>query len=679
MEEILRESDLPIFTDLGYGVFQALPHNKLKLLNPPLKWIEENFGSFWNSEQRTLTIEPYSVLGSYLEYCLEQINNQESIEDRHIVFDEKYDNNHFNGQVMSYVTNGTLLFIIRRADELDSISQAELQSLRSSALARSNFETAREEQSLQGIMRDGIDFSSVTNTLCKAILDNVPQPVMIFSATGELWMANHTATVHFPNVLASSRIEDFSKDAVSKDEAQLVIEKISCGFLHNLSSQWEIGAPIPSKLNLLASPILEEDNSFLGSVLVFSQNDSSSTDYLEKHVSEMERMEIAARLAGGVAHDFNNLLAIILGNLSLLSLEPEFESNTNLSKPLNMATAAGNKAVGLVQQLLGYSRNTRLSIESVCLSQVIHETVDLFCSKLGERSNFSISVSLEDNCWPIKADREQLIQVLINLFENSMHACETGGELVISSRNFILSDSAMANALDCKVGHYVILTTNDNGCGINADAQSKVFEPFFTTKEVGKGTGLGMANAMGVIRQHGGHITCTSVEGQGTAFSLYLPRCRDTAPSSSAKRCLPSVKQRDCDINLEPGILVVDDEELLRNLVRTLCEKKGYRTFGACHGQEALEIIQDFEDEILAIVLDLAMPCMTGNELFTKLNEEGYNIPVIVTSGFLVDTEEFISETKGEPYAIFSKPYQLNDLITKINEIKASSEVALPA
>ena len=383
-------------------------------------------------------------------------------------------------------------------------------------------------------------------------------------------------------------------------------------------------------------------------------------------------LEAVGRLAGGVAHDFNNLLAIVLGNLSLITeLAGE---NSSIREHSQMAKHAANKATDLVQQLLGYSRKSRLILSVLHPRELIAEACKLFTSKVPD--TFRIAWDVEDDCWDIHGDETQILQVLINIFENALHATEGNGRVHISCRNYVLNDRDLSEAFECDPGHYVVITISDDGRGMPPEVRERVFEPFFTTKEVGEGTGLGMANALGIIKQHGGCISCTSAESEGTAFSLYLPRHRSESERRRVHdRGVPSI--RSTAISGEPAVLVVDDEELLRNLVRALCEKNGYRTLGAVDGVEALEIIESHPGEIFAAVIDLAMPRMTGTDLIHQIGERGEEFPVIVASGFLVDVEKFIEETGVEPFAILSKPYQLNELIEKINEIREQSEVVL--
>jgi CheY-like chemotaxis protein len=301
---------------------------------------------------------------------------------------------------------------------------------------------------------------------------------------------------------------------------------------------------------------------------------------------------------------------------------------------------------------------------------LIEETMDLFSRNLV--STFQLCADIKDDTWNIDGDAGQIQQVLINLFENSLHATEGAGTLHLTARNFVLFDRAMSEAFECDPGHYVIITIADDGHGMSETIRERVFEPFFTTKKPGMGTGLGLANARSIVRQHQGHITCTSTEEQGTAFSLYLPRHRAGKTFAHRREAGQGITEKNT-----PGVLVVEDEALLRNLVISLCEKNGYRTFGAADGLEALEFITENPDEIFAIVLDLAMPRMTGTELFRRLNEEGIHLPVIVASGFLVDRDKFIEETGGAPYAIFSKPYQLAELITKVHELRDLAGVVI--
>ena len=671
--------DLPIFTSLGYGVFVADDERTLKLKNPPVAWLPEYFGDRWDPEERVLRLEEHSVLETFLSYCLECDREGEELHEDKITFEESYvEGRHFVGQVTSYQIDGSLLFIIRKADDLDSVSRTEIQTLRKSALNRSNFSRAREHQSNHAIWNNFSDFGDGM-ALITAIISASPHPVLVLDKAHHLVMANSHAHNQFPTLPNSSDkpFESFYRATVSHQEAASLIAKVECGLTSAAISLWDVPLPYPQKVKVEVRPILQAGEEPQGSVWSFLPETGSGGHYLEEAFSETERAEVIGRLAGGVAHDFNNLLAIVLGNLAILNSDESVLRDAALSDSVSMASQAANKAAVLVRQLLGYSRKTRLEKAAVNVTGLIKDAVALCSSNAPD--TFSIFSDLDDDAWDIHADQTQILQVLINIFDNALDATGGEGELHISARNFVLNNPEMCEAFDCNPGHYVIITMSDDGEGMTPEVREKVFEPFFTTKDHGSGagTGLGMANALGIIRQHGGHISCTTAVDQGTTFSLYLPRYRIIEKVDRSRR--PNFAEAVRNGNKTPGVLVVDDEELLRNLVRTLCEKNGYRTFGAADGQEAIEFIEDNRDELFTAVIDLAMPRMTGTELLRKMSQQGIELPVIVASGFLVDSDKFVEETGAAPYAIFSKPYHLNDLIEKIDELRDQAGLALPA
>lgn len=251
-----------------------------------------------------------------------------------------------------------------------------------------------------------------------------------------------------------------------------------------------------------------------------------------------------------------------------------------------------------------------------------------------------INTDFKQGLWKIEVEESQLLQALTDILGASIHATGSAGTLNITARNFVLNDPATSVAFDCQPGHYVILTIAVDGVGIAESDMDLAF-----TRET--------------VKEQGGHVSFTSAEKQGTAFSLYLPRHHQHDIDFDTRLVTPA-----------PGVLVVEDEELIRNLVMTLCEKNGYRTFAAADGIEALECIKEHGDEIFVAVIDIAMPRMTGTELFKHMVRSGIDIPVIVASGFLVDAKKIAEETGGTPCAIFAKPYQLTELIVKIDELR---------
>lgn len=386
-----------------------------------------------------------------------------------------------------------------------------------------------------------------------------------------------------------------------------------------------------------------------------------------------EQIEAVERLAGNAADEFNDLLGSVSDGLSDLLGDPKVIREKEIAHKLSTVHDAATKASVLARQLLIYSRRARLVKAAVGSEMFIGNVVDRFAKDIP--STLKVETKFKDDLWDIDADETLLHQVMVNILENARQATFGRGTINLTARNFVLEDRAVSEAFECDPGQYVIVTISDNGVGMRKKTRERVFEPFFTTKESEAGIGLGLTNALGIVRQHGGHILCTSALGQGTTFSLYLPRYISIDAEIAEDGCPRLDPQED----KAPGVLVVEDETLLRNLVMTLCRKNGYRAFGAADGQEALEFIQTKPDEVFAAVIDLAMPRMTGTEFFRRINAGGIHLPVIVASGFLIDRDQFIEETGGTPFAIFSKPYQLNELIAKIDELRDKSGVALPA
>jgi len=345
---------------------------------------------------------------------------------------------------------------------------------------------------------------------------------------------------------------------------------------------------------------------------------------------------------------------------------------------MDEATSEAAKGSSLIRHLRGYSGNAKLTKRVFSADGLITEAIALFHCENALCPDISFRKSSSE--WQLMVDEEEFIMVLQDLFENCSHAAGPLGEITISNREYALNDPELSSVLQCDPGHYVIITLSDNGQGMDKETSARAFEPFFTTREEEGKAGLGLANARGFIEMHGGRIHCTSVEGEGTVFSIYLPRHRVVEIESQDRSGLANQEDTELAGNeLPPAILIVDDDVRMRSILEKAMGNAGIRTLSASNGVEALDVLSRKANEISVVLLDLAMPEMTGFEAFRRLSRLGSEIPVIVASGFAADADHFRKKTGGEPFAVFQKPYQLEDLLTKVREITDFSDVVLPS
>lgn len=676
--------DSPLLSSLGIAVFRANPDFSLSLMCEPPAWLEAYFGSFWDAERNVFLPEEFSVVGSFVRGIEAQVAAGQAIESEKVTFEESdIHGGHFAGRIVAEPSEYGILYVIYPADELFEISNQEVRSLRREALASTNFGEAvshAKEAEVSGVAAQTNHSASFLRTL----LDTISDSALVLDPDGNVIASNEQARLIFPG-LSSHAVgesgfdatgEIFNSGTVSNSMVEMMLGRAREGISASLESFWEFSSPHTHQRKVKVRPAISETGENLGTIWVFCElkNDFHANP---EESSNSEAFEVIGRLAGGVAHDFNNLLAIILGNLSLIELNEDYPPE--VADSVGQAKTAAEKATGLIKQLLGYSRKARLNKKIVTAQSLVRESVDAFRSQAG--FDFSIDFEETEDSWNVDVDATQVKQVLNTVLENSYDACEGSGEVRIRSREFVLNDQVLADSLDCKPGHYVSITVSDNGPGMSEEVYRHVFDPFFTTKEPGKGTGLGLSNALGILKQHGGQIFCTSAPGEGTTFSIYLPRHRaeDGAATRDATAPLRPLRRNASSSPTTARVLVVDDEDLLRNLVVTMFQKRGMSTFEACNGQEALQVLEAHGDEIDAIILDLSMPVMGGKEAFRRMNEMGLTIPVIVTTGFLVDAEAFKRDTGGKPFAIHSKPYQLADVYTQVCDIAESNRNLLPS
>ena len=367
---------------------------------------------------------------------------------------------------------------------------------------------------------------------------------------------------------------------------------------------------------------------------------------LEEQLRHSQKMEAIGRLAGGVAHDFNNLLTVILGYGSLL-LE-QTPANDARYEPIRMIRTTAERAAALTRQLLAFSRKQLLMPVVLDLNTVITELAPMLRRLIGE--DIRLVTDLADGLGAIKADRNQLEQILVNLVVNARDAMPTGGQLTIATRN---EDAAAPR---------VVLTVRDTGHGMDEYTRAHLFEPFFTTKEVGKGTGLGLATVYGIVQQSGGEISVDSAPGAGATFCIALPRVESAEAAATIAPALPAQVQG------RETVLVVEDEEMLRNLARIVLRKNGYTVLEAAHGADALSICQSHPGPIDLLMTDVVMPVLGGRELADRVALLRPDVKVLFVSGY-TDDAIVRNGVMAESVQFLHKPFTPATLLSKVREV----------
>ena len=379
---------------------------------------------------------------------------------------------------------------------------------------------------------------------------------------------------------------------------------------------------------------------------------------LQAQLLQAQKMESVGTLAGGVAHDFNNLLQAINGYTQILLMDTDEDAPAHRS--LIAIQKAGERASVLVKQLLLFSRKAETERKPVNLNHEVEHA-----NRLLERTipkMIDIEIRAHKGLWNIVADPVQIEQVLLNLGSNAADAMPEGGRLVIETENITLDEEYAAHHLGALPGRYVLLTVTDTGLGMDKETVEHVFEPFYTTKEIGKGTGLGLASVYGIVKSHGGYITCYSELGRGTTFKLYLPAVKP-AYSDEGHDAAPAAPRGGSET-----IMIVDDEAAIRDFACQAFKKFGYQVLTASSGEEALEIYTRQAEGIDLLIMDIGMPGMGGYKCLREIIGFNPAAKVLVASGYSIEGQ--VSKTLEAGAAGYvAKPYQLTDLMAKVRDV----------
>jgi nitrogen-specific signal transduction histidine kinase/CheY-like chemotaxis protein len=405
-------------------------------------------------------------------------------------------------------------------------------------------------------------------------------------------------------------------------------------------------------------------------------NDVTEKLQLEEQLRQSQKMEVIGQMAGGVAHDFNNLLTGILGNLSLAQL-----SENDPNRPLLAAAEqAAIRAADLTGKLLGYARRNQLVFAPVDPADAFGEVVGLLRRTLDPR--IRIVVKVAPGCGSVQADPTLLTQALMNLCLNGRDAMPEGGTLTLSAESVqVTAADASRNPGEATPGEYVRLSIADTGLGMTEDVRARIFEPFFTTKEIGKGTGLGLPMVQGIVKQHRGWITCTSAPSAGTRLDIYLPPAdlattarsvhRSVLPAAAppAPRTVDAESKRTADTaDTRTTVLLVDDEEMIRDIGRAVLDRAGFRVLTADDGVEAVDVFTRERERVSLVILDVTMPRMSGRDAFRHLVELNPNARVLFSTGY---SGGDLAELDGS-VGLLGKPYRPHELVAAVQAALAA-------
>jgi two-component system, cell cycle sensor histidine kinase and response regulator CckA len=388
--------------------------------------------------------------------------------------------------------------------------------------------------------------------------------------------------------------------------------------------------------------------------------DTTEQRALEMQIAQGQKMQAVGQLAGGIAHDFNNMLTAIIGFSDFLLMnhrptDPAFQDIMNIKQN-------ANRAAGLVRQLLAFSRQQTLRPQLLQLGDVLSELSILLSRLLGE--NIELKLDQAGDLWPVKADLHQFEQVIINLAVNARDAMPDGGKLVIRTANVSEPDSRELGQRHIPPGEYVLIEVSDTGTGMSPEVKQKIFEPFFSTKEVGRGTGLGLSTVYGIVKQTGGYIFAESEEGNGTVMRVYLPRHVETATEADQGQ-IERRPEKPKDLTGRGTVLLVEDEDAVRNFAARALGQRGYEVLQATTGTEALEVFAGHQGEVDLVVSDVVMPEMDGPTLCEHLRRQRPDLKVIFISGYAEDAfRQHLAE--NEDFMFLQKPFDLKELAAAV-------------
>ena len=502
----------------------------------------------------------------------------------------------------------------------------------------------------------------------KELLDNVDDAVYILDLEGNVLEANEAAYSwlgYTPKLFFELNIADI----IPREDARSIIDQLGKG-IQDGRPQKIIVETSHTKTDgeLIPVEIHSRAISYRGRTVILNAarditlriEAEKEKKLLQSQLLHSQKMEAIGTLAGGIAHDFNNLLMGIQGYISLMRLQtnPDDPNGEYIQGIENAVTSAAN----LTNQLLGFARKGKYALKQTCINDTVIKSAKMFTRT---RKEIVTHKQLQDNIWSVRVDPGQIEQVLINLYLNAWHAMPQGGDLCIQTENVYLSDH-YCKPFEVPGGNYVKVSITDTGSGIDKEIIERIFEPFFTTKDVGKGTGLGLASAYGIIKNHNGIIRVYSEKDHGTTFNIYLP-------SSDLEEPV------DAEVNSEllngtETILLVDDEEGTIRVEKLMLEELGYTVFPARSGKQAIELYNENKTGFDLVALDMIMPEMNGKDTYDELKKIDPTVKVLLVSGYSLNKqiEELIGlGCKG----YMQKPFDIVQLSQKIREVLDAAHI----
>jgi PAS domain S-box-containing protein len=497
-------------------------------------------------------------------------------------------------------------------------------------------------------------FRQTSETL-KAILDSSPLPIVVTDRHRRVLFWSRAAEQLFG--YSAAEVMGLRSPIVPPDqssEGKALMPRVLAGasiIEQELPSHTKDGRPINIRAHF--APIADETGRILGAISLME--DTSELDRLQAELFEARKLESVGRLAGGIAHDFNNILTAIIGFADLSLDEPP---ETDLTEYVTGIRDAAERAAGLTQQLLAFSRRQMLQPQVLAVNDVAAGVESMLRRLIGEQ--IELKMDLDPGAGYLRADRTQLEQVILNLTLNSRDAMPAGGRLVVQTGHHHYSHSNRSRPRELVPGDYVTISVIDTGLGMDSETRDHIFEPFFTTKSRGRGTGLGLATTYGIIKQSGGSVFVDSELGHGTSIRIYFPMVMREAPAGGGAR-----KAGPVPAGRRSGrILLVEDEPGLRDIARRVLGRAGFEVTAAEGPDEAILAAESMPEPPDLLLSDVVMPGMRGPELAVVLRRNRPDLRVLLVSGY---AEEIVESGRDDSVPFLAKPFSAESLLAAVD------------
>ena len=489
----------------------------------------------------------------------------------------------------------------------------------------------------------------------RTVLEANPDSVIVYDKTGKVTYLNPTFTNVFGWTLEECLGKKMDMFIPEKDRSETheMIKKLLAGE-NLLAIQTHQNTKSGDVIPVSISSAIFYDSEYQPAGSVVNLRDIREQKKLETQIHQAQKMEAIGTLAGGIAHDYNNLLMAILGNTSLMAFDlrsdhPHYERLKNIEKYVQ-------SGADLTKQLLGLAKGGKYEVKPIDINDVMRKSSEMFNRT---KKEIRIHSNYQKDLWRVEADTSQIEQVLLNLYVNAGQAMPEGGELYLQTENVTLEDG-YTRYLSLKGGNYVKISVTDTGTGMDDNIKKRIFDPFFTTKDIGRGTGLGLASAYGIVKNHRGIINVYSEIDKGSAFNIFLP--------ASTKEVKQDMLMNQKSLKGTGTILLVDDEDMIIDVCSQILASLGYMPLLARSGKEAIDVYQRNRDRIVMVILDMIMPGMGGGETYDRLKKIDSEIRVLLSSGYSLDGQASEIIDRG-CNGFIQKPFNVIQLSRKIKEV----------